>query len=182
MTAQRLLFSDMTDTVEDQAYPLFFAVLLDPEQRACVGPRRDDLCRRYRQWGKRPDHVLHVTLLGVEEGRLVGALAAAAKVTMPVFRARFDRAMKFGAGRAYVITGGDDVEGFRMLRADLASHLPWRMPESFTPHLTLAYSSNPAAEHWIDPVDFWVRDFVLVESFVGQTRYEIRGRWPLREP
>ncbi|WP_158554691.1 2'-5' RNA ligase family protein [Methylovirgula sp. 4M-Z18] len=48
------------------------------------------------------------------------------------------------------------------------------------PHITLLYGDAPVAAEAIEPISFTVRDFVLVHSLRGLSRYELIGRWPLR--
>jgi len=49
-----------------------------------------------------------------------------------------------------------------------------------TPHLTLLYDARRVDEQPIDPIRWTVREFVLVHSLLGQTRYIPLGKWPLR--
>ncbi|WP_428409718.1 2'-5' RNA ligase family protein [Hyphococcus sp.] len=52
----------------------------------------------------------------------------------------------------------------------------------FTPHITLLYAhglteeSHPTKE----PIGWQVKEFALVASHVGETRYDFLGQWPLR--
>lgn len=50
----------------------------------------------------------------------------------------------------------------------------------FTPHVTLHYNRQLVAEAEVKPVRWMVRKLVLIHSFVGQSRYETLGRWPLQ--
>ncbi|RYE41204.1 MAG: hypothetical protein EOP21_08990 [Hyphomicrobiales bacterium] len=49
----------------------------------------------------------------------------------------------------------------------------------FRPHVTLLYDNQLVAGREIAPVQWTVRDVVLVRSVVGQGRHVIEGRWPL---
>ncbi|MDB5964922.1 MAG: 2-5 ligase [Polaromonas sp.] len=51
---------------------------------------------------------------------------------------------------------------------------------AFTPHVTLLYDPQRIAEQEVAPVHWTATDYVLFRSFVGQTRYEELGRWPLK--
>jgi 2'-5' RNA ligase len=46
--------------------------------------------------------------------------------------------------------------------------------------VTLLYDERGIAEHAIEPVSWTVREFVLVHSLRGQSKYIPLGRWPLR--
>ncbi len=48
-----------------------------------------------------------------------------------------------------------------------------------TPHLTLAWDRYSIPEETIEPLYFPVSEIALIHSHVGQSRYDILGRWPL---
>lgn len=50
----------------------------------------------------------------------------------------------------------------------------------FTPHLTLSYSPHLITEQAIEPIHLRMSDFALIHSELGQSRYNVLGRWPLR--
>jgi 2'-5' RNA ligase len=50
----------------------------------------------------------------------------------------------------------------------------------FVPHVTLFYAPFTLPPRMIEPVTFTVREFCLIHSIVGETRYEQLGTWPLR--
>lgn len=52
---------------------------------------------------------------------------------------------------------------------------------SFSPHMTLSYRfhGRPFSAR-IDPIAWESRDFVLIDSHVGASRYDVLGRWPLK--
>jgi len=52
---------------------------------------------------------------------------------------------------------------------------------SFTPHMTLLYGSKPIPLQPIEPIRFPVEEFVLVHSELRLTRYNILGRWSLKD-
>lgn len=113
------------------------------------------------------------------------AAGASAAVTPP-FEIMFDRAMSF-LGRPlrhpFVLCGSDGVAalaefhlalGGAMERAGLkvrASH--------YTPHMTLLYGDRCIAEQMVAPVALSVREFVLVRSLLGRSRYVPLARWTL---
>jgi 2'-5' RNA ligase len=46
--------------------------------------------------------------------------------------------------------------------------------------MTLLYGRGATVHQAIEPVAWTVRELVLVHSFLGETRHEVLGRWPLR--
>ncbi|GJL92021.1 MAG: hypothetical protein DHS20C04_16800 [Hyphococcus sp.] len=49
-----------------------------------------------------------------------------------------------------------------------------------TPHMTLLYGDRIIEEHPVDPISWRVKEFALVLSHWGETRYDILGQWLLR--
>lgn len=50
------------------------------------------------------------------------------------------------------------------------------------PHLTLRWDAKVIPEYQLDaPISWTAREFALVKSYRGQSRYDIAGRWPLLE-
>jgi len=52
----------------------------------------------------------------------------------------------------------------------------------FSPHLTLRYHGGDLVHRPIFGFRWVAQEFVLIESFVGLSHYEVHGRWPLRAP
>lgn len=83
-----------------------------------------------------------------------------------------------------VLTGEDGLIGVEELHTDLhkalaaASMAPRREPQ-ITPHVTLLYDRREAAGVFVEPVSWKVREFVLLDTVVGEGRQEVLGRWPL---
>jgi 2'-5' RNA ligase len=50
---------------------------------------------------------------------------------------------------------------------------------TFTPHLTLLYDKRRLPLQPVQPLRWLVREFVLVRSYLGQTRYQMEGCWAL---
>ncbi|HZZ69249.1 MAG TPA: 2'-5' RNA ligase family protein [Phenylobacterium sp.] len=171
---------------------VFFGLLPDllagRQAEACA----DDLQRRRG----RPDHrvwrrCLHVTLANlsldgiVTEERLARATDAAEEVRVPPFLLEFNRIESWrGDPRPLVMTGEDGVIGadglhaalgLALAKADLASG--WA--SNFTAHMTLLRDRLETPIQHVLPIRWWVREFVLIHSHVGQGRYTILGRWPL---
>lgn len=52
---------------------------------------------------------------------------------------------------------------------------------SFHPHVALQFGpAIDAIEESVTPIQWPVREFVLMRSFFGQSQYEVIGRWPLQ--
>jgi 2'-5' RNA ligase len=47
------------------------------------------------------------------------------------------------------------------------------------PHVTLSYRTRTVSTQWMPPLGWPVTEFCLILSFVGESRYEIEGCWPL---
>lgn len=48
----------------------------------------------------------------------------------------------------------------------------------FAPHVTMAYGER-VPEFPVDPITWTVDEFVLIDSWVGQSKHVALGRWPL---
>jgi RNA 2',3'-cyclic 3'-phosphodiesterase len=113
------------------------------------------------------------------------ARAAAAKVRTNPFTVMFNRMESFSGrdGRYPLVLRGDDgVVGLEMLYRSLGTAMRLvglKARLDFTPHLTLLYSDRCIKEHFIQPVSWTVREFSLIISLRGKTRYIPLGRWKL---
>ncbi|GHH51849.1 RNA 2',3'-cyclic phosphodiesterase [[Pseudomonas] boreopolis] len=171
---------------------LFFAVMPDAETAAAAGRLARDLVGQENLSGKPlAEARLHVTLhhlgdyAGLPPSLLARARAAAERLRMEAFDVRFDRVGTFGGRRRQmpcVLRGEDGVKGLFQLQRTLAR----RMAEqgiagdtAFTPHMTLLYTDTALPLRRVEPVQWRAREFVLIRSFLGQTRYQLEGRWPL---
>ncbi len=181
----------------DEAPPaerLFFAVMPDPAAIDAIGHRIESL---------RHDEPLtaralmpqrwHVTLhhlgdfAGIPPSLLERAYEVASQVDATAFEVRFDQAGSFGGRSRHhplVLRGDTGANaplfalqrqlGLRLARAGMGHD------DRFVPHLTLMYDRIRLENRPVAPVGWRVREFVLIRSFLGQTRYEFEGRWSLR--
>jgi 2'-5' RNA ligase len=166
---------------------LFLAVLPDEETAARIGEKARHLRISHGLTGKgvRPDH-FHVTLCHVGDG--IGlppdvvdrVKERAASVAMPSFRVCFDRAESFKNG-ALVLRGDDGTIGLEILQQRLSDALDGqpRRARAFTPHVTLLRDSHRVPEQRIEPIEWTVREIVLVHSLLGRTTHRHIGRWSL---
>ena len=174
---------------------LFFGLRPDTS----VPPRLTQIAERLRTGhglkGKPlPPERFHVTLVhlgdyhGVPTGLVKTATAAAATVVAPPFEAVFDRAGSFSGkprNHPLVLRGGRGLDQLAALQQALAGALQQaglgrHASGPFTPHVTLLYDAQILPEVAIEPVGWTVKEFVLVHSLLGQTRYILLGRWPMR--
>ncbi len=169
---------------------LFFALLPDASARARIGALTHGLREKYALTGKPLAERLHVSLHGLGEFPsfpnevAARAIDAAAAVTMAPFGIAFDRVMSFSGkpGQLPLVLRGEDVAGVTALQQALGAALAkagLRGGQS-APHLTLLYDARCIDEQPIEPIEWTVRQFVLVHSLLGKGVYKSLGRWPLR--
>lgn len=171
---------------------LFFALLPDIAAAAQLERTAQQLSIRHRLNGAPlASERFHISLLGF--GTYAGLppelIAAASKIAAEIagrpFEVIFDRAMSFlGRPRPLVLCGDDGVTELLAFRRVLGDAIQTRglgrAKPQYTPHVTLLYDERGIAEHAIEPVSWTVREFVLVHSLRGQSKYIPLGRWPLR--
>jgi RNA 2',3'-cyclic 3'-phosphodiesterase len=171
---------------------LFLGLFPDPETAARLSANAQQLCIRHRLSARllAPQR-MHISLLGFGRysslpPQLVATIGeAAATIIARPFDVVFDRAMSFlGEPRPLVLCGGEGVKELMTFRGLLGSAVQksglGRVRSQYTPHVTLLYHDRGIEEHAIEPVRWTVREFVLVHSLLGQSRYIPCGRWQLR--
>ncbi len=170
--------------------------LVFPEARAAV--QIETLAHRFRRvCGPKAKPLLtsrfHVSLndLGeYDDQRMAEAVAlraceAVANVRASPFTVMFNLVQSFtgqDGNCALVLRGDEGVVGLERLHQSLRVSLRMagmKSPSRFTPHVTLLYSERPIEERFVEPISWMVREFALVVSFRGQTKYDFKGRWPL---
>jgi 2'-5' RNA ligase len=166
---------------------LFLAILPDEETAARIAAKARHLRVSHGLTGKgvRPEH-FHVTLchlgdgIGLPPDVVDRVRERAASVTMPAFRVSFDRAESFKNG-ALVLRGDDGTIGLEVLQQRLSDALDGqpRQARAFTPHVTLLRDSYRVPEQRIEPIDWTVREVVLVHSLLGRTTHRHIARWSL---
>ena len=174
---------------------LFFAIMPDQSAIASIRALTADLKVQHGMTGRPIDEAkLHATLCvlgdfpGMPDALIKSASEAAALVadsTLP-FKVSFDTAQTFITGprhRPLVLTGGEGVVGltgfYKNLSGALLKTSGLRNTPSYTPHVTLLYDDIAAVPQSVAPVEWTVREFVLLHSHIGQGRpYTILARWP----
>src|SRR5262249_45239486 len=121
---------------------------------------------------------------GLPQHLVAGAVNAAVRMAAPAFDVTFDRAVSFvGRPRPLVLCGSGGLDelivfqralGTASEKAGLA-----RVKRQWMPHVTLLYDEKGIEQHPIEPIRWTVREFALVHSLRGRSRYNILGRWPL---
>lgn len=107
---------------------------------------------------------------------------------MPPFDVVFDLAVSFTIKRKklpLVLRAGGELPAldafYRCLGGAMKkAGLGRRVASNFTPHMTLLYDDRVVEECAIEAVRLTVRDFVLVHSLIGRSRYIELARWSLR--
>ena len=166
---------------------LFLAVLPDAKTATRIAETARHLQISHGLAGKplRSEH-FHVTLCVVDQGigcsldRVESVKERVARVVMPSFRVGFDRAESFKNG-ALVLRGDDSVIGLEILQQRLSDALDGRPGKArpFTPHVTLLRDGYRVPEQRIEPIEWTVRELVLVHSLIGRTTHRHIARWPL---
>ncbi|WP_420997996.1 2'-5' RNA ligase family protein [Cupriavidus sp. 30B13] len=107
-------------------------------------------------------------------------------IGVPPFGVTFDRISSFNGRPGHhplVLTasaGLDELIRLEQRLGDALRGTGLRVSRArFTPHLTLLYDEVRCDRRAIGPITWTVREFVLIHSWLGKTRYEVKGRWPL---
>lgn len=179
-------------------HSLFFALLPPPElamqvARATAGWRAAlGLTGRAMEAER-----LHLTLLWIAPEASPATIetmrAAGDRVDQPLVPVRLDLLGRFDrrTGRpAPVVLLSSDPAVHPELRAlqqqlqdaVLASGYPARVMPRFQPHMTLLHDRRPVPPQPAGLFVWMAHDFVLIRSHIGERRYDILGRWPLRAP
>ena len=175
---------------------LFFAVV--PDERAAR--RTADIADRLRSLHGLKGRPLtiprfHVSLHwlgdydGVPRGIVARAHEAASRISEKPFPVTFDRAATFSrlvGNHPLVLRSANSLAALvtlhqKLLDAMKRAGLKARGPKRLTPHMTLLYANQKIVAAPVDPVEWIVRDFVLIHSLVGESRYVRLGQWRLQD-
>ncbi|KFC69060.1 2'-5' RNA ligase [Bosea sp. LC85] len=177
-----------------ESVAIFFALLPEPDTASNIAHLAGDLRAEFNLHGRlRPTRLLHVSLnkvgnfIELPEEIVAAALEAGRMVEAHQFAVSLDRFLSFSGGEphAFVLCCGEDLAALSTLRRNIDRALkrvglkPGGQAGS-TPHVTILYDRELVPSMGLErPIGWVARDFVLIESFQGQSRYEILGRWPL---
>ena len=166
---------------------LFMAIASDPMRRRIKA-------EAYK-WGgsalSAPANPHHMTLAVLDDltsvpaGLLERLSGSGAAVEAEPFRIVLDRIV--GTYSSVALRPSFPSTGLRMLRKAIVGTMRergirQRNHYSFSPHVTLFYCDGQPFSRSIDGFDWLVDEFVLIDSRVGRSRYEVLGRWKLRGP
>lgn len=177
-----------------KSYNLFFAVLPDQEP----ADRLETLARRLRSAHKLTGHPFeadrfHVSLQNIGEysclpNEVVDAAGqAAAGTKAEAFTVRFDRVGSFDAKSGsfpLVLQGDEGLAALRDFHRQLAAALKNEglgrfVSFNFTPHITLLYADRLIEDHPVEAISWQVKEFSLILSHIGESRYDFLGQWSL---
>ncbi|WP_175835843.1 RNA 2',3'-cyclic phosphodiesterase [Burkholderia anthina] len=174
---------------------LFFAVKPDPDTAARIADQAGRLQAELPVEGRLQNtDRFHITLqslgpfMQVPSGVAARACMAAQRIRVAPFDVTFDRILSF-KGRPgnfpWVLTPDIAPGALAAFHQKLVDALNWAgfraSGKHFTPHVTLLYSENRFRPREIAPITWSVREFVLVDSWLGKTHHEIKGCWPLSD-
>lgn len=176
---------------------LFFAIMPPPDIATKIAGRAQ-LLREQFGIKSRPHAAarLHVTIAflgdyaGLPPQLVADAMALAQQIDAAQFDVAFDRVAPFGGWRRrrpspvvlLAAPGAAAIHAFRQILVAALSGAGLTRPEpDFTPHMTLFYDRQPVPATAIETINWPVREFVLIHSALGKTRYTVLGRWALRE-
>lgn len=177
----------------DREYALshiFFAIRPPPELAVEINRFAETERRERGLQGKTlaPER-LHMTAvpIGAYSPEIIhGMLGAASRVSAPAFDMILDRIGSYERGQGgspYVLTP-EASPGFGVLQTAIHAALRGGMAyrsKLYSPHMTLLYDREAWPERAISPFRWRVREFVLIQSLVGQTIHRELGRWPLAD-
>ena len=175
---------------------LFFALFPDAETALVLEKRARQLRSDNKLTGRLfATDRFHMSLHSVgqyedlPQGKVEAARKAADTISTAPFDIVLERAESFGGGfgKSSLVLSSYEVAKpliefqHSLVVATIKARLRRNTKNNFEPHVTLLYDDLRIAEHPITPPIKWtVREFALVQSLVGQTRYISLGRWPLK--
>lgn len=176
-------------------HKVFFALQPDAEAAERIVRLGQDLRQRYGLKGAvTPAARLHISLnfVGAFRGpptRAVMEKAAslADKVAASAFMVTLNHVESWkGDFHPLVLLGDEGVIGLELLHQAIHKALasgtmaPRREPEIW-PHLSLLWDKALAPKEFVEPISWMAKEFVLLDSVIGEGRHEILGRWPLAD-
>lgn len=167
-------------------------LIAQPQERILdlIRQTTGDLCNRHGLKGRpRPDDVLHVSIAGfdpssITEDELCHLLS---RLEFDEFDIYFDRAASFQGsdGKPLVLHSDNGNQALVELEGSVSKLLEPRFGkphrQAYNPHMTLLYDKGKIVPHKIEvPVQWRVRELLLVESLQGQTKYRLICKFPCR--
>ena len=164
---------------------LFFAIFPDTGAAARIARLSQALRAQHRVRGKSlATERLHVSLhhvgdyAGLPQHIVAAACRVASALAVRPFTVEFNGAASF-RGRPghqpFVLLGDDGIVGLQALQQGLGNALDaaglGHANLHYTPHVTLVYGDRLVADRPVEPITWGVREFVLVHSLLGRSRY-----------
>lgn len=175
-----------------KAERLFFALMPQEAEAQTITRFADDFLREQALSGARitPDR-LHLSLHHLGDFKrlppaiVYGARLAGGAVAMEAFTMAFHGITSFDNKkhrRPLVLLGqGRALSELHERLGKALQRNGLRREAAFTPHMTLLYGAAAIPARVIEPLVLLVRDFVLLHSEKGLSRYHVLQRWPLAE-
>ena len=185
------------DPTSEHTSNLFFALFPDADTAAELA----GLGARLREQCGLKGHVLdadqfHVSLChigtydgDVPEGILTQARRAAASIAVQPFDVTFDHARSIAGdhNKPFVLMSRERNSAIKSLQHALGQALTraglgrW-VATAYNPHVTLLYDAHDVTMEHIAKVAWTAREFVLVRSLIGESRYVRLDVWPFQTP
>jgi len=172
---------------------LFFALVPPRDARPAIERLGLRLQQAHHLRGQRiGQDRLHVTLAPVfaPNRSLTDTVARARSVASQIQYGRFPVCFEWSESfclrrdrHPFVLRGDAGVRSLLGFRDEMHAKLVragFRVPRSYTPHVTLIWADRPVEANPIAPIHWTVRDFALVLSVVGEARHTHVGCWPLQ--
>ena len=192
---QMALFGSGTKAVYEHHY--FFALCPDEQVREQLCQAADDLRKNHGidgSWIGGDRYYLSLHHLGqfpdARSDLVSRAMTAASKIQARSFTIKLDQFMSLDSKTGKfpcVLNSADEspeLKHFWQLLKNnlLAVRLGEYLNDNFKASAALLYTRQPVAEFLLPkPIQWPVRDFVLIESLVGKSEHIELGRWPLAD-
>jgi 2'-5' RNA ligase len=171
---------------------LFFGVLLDSYAALRVSHLGQQFCSENDIQGTlRGRHLLHISLhhLG-DHPRLPPRIIFAAKraaeaVASPSFEVTLNSIAAFSNQQSarhplVFLAEGAGLVALHHGLGGAMRRIGLRAGEHFRPHVTFLYGPGAIAKQPIEPIRFVVKEFALIHSEVGLSKYNVIDRWQLK--
>lgn len=171
---------------------LFFAIQLESYAGLRVGRVGQEFRDDHQLRGTpRKRELLHISLhhIGDYQSRLPSRMIFAAKraaeaVMLPSFEVTLNAVTAFPNRESekhavvFLAQGAGLVDLHRGLGAGMR-RIGLKAVDHFRPHVTFLYSKDMVAQQPIEPIRFVAKDFALIHSEVGLSKYNVIERWSL---
>lgn len=185
----------MTYSKAYSGHGLFFAIMVPHMERTLFVACLEEMRRTYsfRSQPIAPDR-LHLSLFGVYRGDSLPeaavnvAIAAGDAIQSEPLSIRFNSALTYrnrGFRKPLVLPAQEGTDAIEKLRFRIGSALSGLLCSEryrhrpIRPHITLIWDQTMVPERPVTPIAIKIREFALVHSHIGKSKYDIVKRWPL---